>query len=102
MLNSEYRAMLEFEQRGTVLAGIIDNPMATPYKLLEGIYDIVGDDLERYHEKSDLYIIHNHWIVFNPEERYWGVYYKKGHECVIGTRDSNSGSNTATFTNQYV
>ncbi|NUJ17415.1 hypothetical protein FKN04_12600 [Bacillus glycinifermentans] len=80
------------------MAGIIENPMATPSKLLKEIYEIVGDHLERYPEKSDLYVITDHWVVYNPIEKYWGVYYKEGHECVIDTCELNC----ETFTNQYV
>jgi len=100
MLNSEYRANLEFEQRGTVLAGIIENPMSEPASLISKIHDIVGDYVERNDDKSDLYTITDHWVVFNPNGSYWGIYYKKDYECVIDTRDSKGGSDNRTFINQ--
>lgn len=102
MLNSEYRAKLEFKQRGTVLAGIIENPMSRPSSLLSQVHDIVGDYVERNHDKSDLYTITDHWVVFNPNESYWGIYYKKGYECIIDTRDSKGGSDNRTFINQQI
>jgi len=99
MLNSEYRAMLDFEQRGTVLAGIIENPYASPSGLLSQIYDIVGDHLERYREDSYIYYIMDHWIVYNPIERYLGVYYKEGHHCIYDAREVTQSSDTKTFCN---
>ncbi|QPK89758.1 hypothetical protein IEN91_04775 [Bacillus velezensis] len=102
MLNSENYSKLEFENRGKVLAGIISNPKAERYGLLEEIDDIVNGDMEKHRKINDVYIIRDHWVVFNPEERYWGVYYKKGHECIIDARESNGGSDAVTFTNhQY-
>lgn len=86
MSNSEYRATLDFEQRGTVLAGIIENPHASSSDLLSQIYDIVGDYLEIYCEDSYTYYIMDHWVVYNPIEKYCGVYYKKGHECIFDAR----------------
>ncbi|MEX3914290.1 hypothetical protein AB4672_21190 [Bacillus paralicheniformis] len=97
IMNSEHRSKLEFEKRGTVLAGIIENPMTKISNLLPGIDEIVDDDLERHHENSDLWVIKDHWIVYNHIEGYWGVYYKKGHECVIDTRIGNRR-----FINQYM
>lgn len=99
MSNSEYRATLDFEQRGTVLAGIIENPHASPSGLLSQIYDIVGDYLERYREDSYTYYIFDHWIVYNPIERYWGVYYKEDCHCEYDARETNQSGDTETFCN---
>lgn len=99
MSNSEYQATLDFEQRGTVLAGIIENPHASSSDLLSQIYDIVGDYLEIYCEDSYTYYIMDHWVVYNPIEKYWGVYYKEGHHCIYDAREVTQSSDTKTFCN---
>lgn len=100
MLNSEYRSMLDFENRGNVLSGIIENPAGKINVLLLQIHEIVGDYLYKYGIDSDLFVIENHWIVFNHISKYWGIYYKEGHECIIDTRPANSGCNNKRFINQ--
>ncbi|KIU04485.1 hypothetical protein ACFVIX_18795 [Bacillus subtilis] len=74
-----------FEARG-ILAGIIKNPKGNVYNVLNEIRDIIGYyEMEKDLEKRNEYIIIDHWVMENVEEGYWGVYYKKGHQCVVNT-----------------
>ncbi|AYD80950.1 hypothetical protein PPK13_gp48 [Bacillus phage Ray17] len=77
----------DFEDKGVVLAGIFNDPlhMKRLLELLAEIDEIVEEDLKNV--SGDVWKISNHWIVFNHEGCYWGVYYKEGHECVISARN---------------
>lgn len=84
---------VKFEERG-ILAGIVD--INKEYKdFLPDIHEIVEDDLKMYVNKRD--VIVDHWILKNPEEGYYGVYYKPGHQCTI-----DSSSEGIIFENWFV
>lgn len=77
----------DFENKGTVLAGIFNDPlhMKRLFEFLAEIDEIVEEDLKN--DGGNVWEISNHWIVFNHEGCYWGIYYKEGSRCVINTRD---------------
>lgn len=99
MANGQYRATLEFEQRGTVLAGILENPHASTSELLSQIREIVGDYLQCDPNGFTFYII-DHWVVYNPVNRYWGVYFKENHHSIYDAREPNIRGYTETFLNE--
>ncbi|MGV4321283.1 hypothetical protein [Bacillus mojavensis] len=70
---------VKFEERG-ILAGLVE--INKDYQdFLTDIHEIVEDDLEIHVNKKDVII--DHWILKYPEKDYYGVYYKKGHQCTI-------------------
>lgn len=86
----------DFEDKGTALAGIFNDPlhMKRLLELLAEIDEIVEEDLKN--DGGNVWSISNHWIVFNHEGCYWGIYYKEGHRCVINT----SNKQLITFMNK--
>lgn len=85
MLNSEYNDMLQWKARGTVLAGIVEKKdiLAGPSKYIPAIREIVGGHLEPHNKHS--YFIADHWVLYDKERNWWGVYYKPGYDCYITT-----------------
>ena len=72
-LNTDYKSKHDFEKRGPVLAGIIEDPNKNVFSQINEIAPGFLDE----------YTLLDHWIIFHESWKQWVIYYKPGYECVI-------------------
>ncbi|MFY0760236.1 hypothetical protein AB1K32_15300 [Metabacillus dongyingensis] len=77
------------------LSGIIEHARMP----LPEIAEICGvETIEKIGYKLELYKLLDHHIVYNEEQRYYGIYPIENGECVIDLEHTTPGE---IFTNQY-